>query len=890
MNAKRVFISYSHDSDQHREKVLALSERLRSDGIETLLDQYVNGSPPQGWPRWMFDQLDAADVVLVVCTETYYRRFRGQEEPGKGKGVDWEGAFITQELYDSRSRTLKFVPVFLSEAAEDWIPEPLRSRTYYALTSQSAYDALYDFLLAQSGVEPGELGTPKLKQRRKGTPLTFNQTHPPPEAAVASRTLLIIGASPLGMPRLNIPEEIRQITAALDAAPLAGQVKLVAETDVRRKDFVSLLEKDQPDILHFTGYESDTGGIRLVDEAGQPSSIERDALVKFFKARTQRPSLFFLNTCRSWDLACSLASLIDYVIAYKGDTTDEIATRLAGVFYRGLATGLEVPAALDRAKSELGLEGVAESLLPDLADASDRDVPEAQPRTSDPTGPVPTPPALPDDARRQQTDVARSEPEAEPIGIPARDLVYISYSHMDRPWHQKLRKVLDADPAICDRVWDDTKIPASADFAREIDHHVARARVMIMLGSPHYFGPNSGAALCETQPALAAHRSGELQILWFPVSAYSYSSSPVGHIMAATGAGAQPLDQLSSSEQNKALRRVLQETRRCLGIAELPVTPKRRQPQPAGATRQGGEPLAQTPSTQKSHLRAASSSDEKTERTSIMQPPIDFVIITPLEEEREAMLIHLKRPKRLKPSNDDIRVYYPATFPVTFTDGTTGEYKLVVTDLLGMGRVEAANAVGDAIRRWRPKYIMVAGIAGGLAKAGVNVGDILISEQIADYELQKLTPKKTQIRWSVHKADPRLLGAAKQLRLEDWRPLIQAARPEVGESRRHVGPICTGDKVIANGLMDQYREVWTKLIGVEMEAGGAASGAFQAPDAPGFFMVRGVSDLADAKKDKVQTQSWRAYACDVAAAYVEAFLKSGPVVPVSDAAVATNPQ
>ena len=107
----KVFISYSHDSAEHREKVLALSERLRADGIETLLDQYVNGSPPEGWPRWMLNQLDAATFVLVVCTETYYRRFRGHEQPGKGRGVDWEGALITQEIYDGRSRTLKFVPV-----------------------------------------------------------------------------------------------------------------------------------------------------------------------------------------------------------------------------------------------------------------------------------------------------------------------------------------------------------------------------------------------------------------------------------------------------------------------------------------------------------------------------------------------------------------------------------------------------------------------------------------------------------------------------------------------------------------------------------------------------------------------------------------------------------
>jgi len=85
MSEKTAFISYSHDSDEHCARVLAFSERLRKDGIETLLDQYVNVSPQEGWPRWMLNQLDAANFVLVVCTETYYRRFRGHEEPGKGK-------------------------------------------------------------------------------------------------------------------------------------------------------------------------------------------------------------------------------------------------------------------------------------------------------------------------------------------------------------------------------------------------------------------------------------------------------------------------------------------------------------------------------------------------------------------------------------------------------------------------------------------------------------------------------------------------------------------------------------------------------------------------------------------------------------------------------------
>ena len=71
---------------------LALAKRLRRGGIDTLLDRYIEGSPAQGWPRWMLDPLDAADSVLVVCTETYYRRFCGHALPNVGKGVDWEGA------------------------------------------------------------------------------------------------------------------------------------------------------------------------------------------------------------------------------------------------------------------------------------------------------------------------------------------------------------------------------------------------------------------------------------------------------------------------------------------------------------------------------------------------------------------------------------------------------------------------------------------------------------------------------------------------------------------------------------------------------------------------------------------------------------------------------
>ena len=67
-----IFISYSHDNDAHAARVLALADRLIADGLECVLDQYI-GDPPEGWPRWMDRQIKAADLVLMICTETYYK-------------------------------------------------------------------------------------------------------------------------------------------------------------------------------------------------------------------------------------------------------------------------------------------------------------------------------------------------------------------------------------------------------------------------------------------------------------------------------------------------------------------------------------------------------------------------------------------------------------------------------------------------------------------------------------------------------------------------------------------------------------------------------------------------------------------------------------------------
>src|SRR5271165_4491301 len=116
---------------------------------------------------------------------------------------------------------------------------------------------------------------------------------------------------------------------------------------------------------------------------------------------------------------------------------------------------------------------------------------------------------------------------------------------------------------------------------------------------------------------------------------------------------------------------------------------------------------------------------------------VDFVLVTALEEERTALLAKLPDCQPLPPGQQDIRRYYSGRLPVTLPGGPAGHYSVVVMQLLGMGRLQAATATGDAIKRWHPRYIIMVGIAGGVAAKGARLGDVLVSQQVVDYELQK---------------------------------------------------------------------------------------------------------------------------------------------------------
>ena len=156
-DAVRVAVSYSHDSDRHKARVLALSSRLRKMGIDVDLDQY-HSAPVEGWPNWMETQIAQARFVLVICTPVYLERVTGGGDPQVGLGSRYEGQLINQEIFEAGGRNDKFLPIIPESEHVSAIPPWLAPFTRYDLSADDDFSNLYRQLTGQPAVIAPSLG------------------------------------------------------------------------------------------------------------------------------------------------------------------------------------------------------------------------------------------------------------------------------------------------------------------------------------------------------------------------------------------------------------------------------------------------------------------------------------------------------------------------------------------------------------------------------------------------------------------------------------------------------------------------------------------------------------------------------------------------------------
>ena len=75
----QVFLSYRQTDEEQKKRVRAFGERLRSCGIDVVLDQFLldadAGGPIEGWDKWSSDRAQQTEFVLIIGTSGWFEGF-----------------------------------------------------------------------------------------------------------------------------------------------------------------------------------------------------------------------------------------------------------------------------------------------------------------------------------------------------------------------------------------------------------------------------------------------------------------------------------------------------------------------------------------------------------------------------------------------------------------------------------------------------------------------------------------------------------------------------------------------------------------------------------------------------------------------------------------------
>ena len=164
-----------------------------------------------------------------------------------------------------------------------------------------------------------------------------------------------------------------------------------------------------------------------------------------------------------------------------------------------------------------------------------------------------------------------------------RDQLFISYSHVDRGWVDRLQKMirpLVRSEAL--RLWDDSQIPAGAKWKVEIEKALASAKVALLLVSDDFLA-SEFVINKELPPLLRAAEAEGLCILWVCLGPCFYEATPIHDYQAVLPPG-EPLEAMSPVQQKMALKTIAGAIRDALSFEVAPAQdPAQAQPRPVPA-------------------------------------------------------------------------------------------------------------------------------------------------------------------------------------------------------------------------------------------------------------------------------------------------------------------
>jgi len=177
MATPKVFLSYSHDSAEHKQWVLDLAIRLVHGGIDARIDAW-SLEPGGDLPHFMETQLAEVDRVIMVCTDTYVQK----SNKGTG-GVGYEKMIVTSSLM-SRIDDNKIIPIIRQRGTTN-VPTFLKSKLYIDFSNDKEFETVIDDLMRTIH------GSPLYKKPKLGSN-PYQTAQEKPAEAVADKKIELL--------------------------------------------------------------------------------------------------------------------------------------------------------------------------------------------------------------------------------------------------------------------------------------------------------------------------------------------------------------------------------------------------------------------------------------------------------------------------------------------------------------------------------------------------------------------------------------------------------------------------------------------------------------------------------------------------------------------------
>ena len=235
-----------------------------------------------------------------------------------------------------------------------------------------------------------------------------------------------------------------------------------------------------------------------------------------------------------------------------------------------------------------------------------------------------------------------------------------------------------------------------------------------------------------------------------------------------------------------------------------------------------------------------------------------YVALITVTETEEAGLRHMYDDWKMLHVEGDEQKYYETSFT------RNGEKHKIVTAKSGeMGMTAAGVLTMKMISLFRPKFVIMVGIAAGIAyKNNVDqiYGDVVAADVVWDYSSGKFVSSKrgnVQFGGVGFIPRPHFVNTDESI-LEAVR---QAMASDENECHVHIGPMACGSTVVANSevVEKQIHSQYNDTAALDMESYAVMYAVKEAPlPKPKALVLKSVCDYADEEKSD-QYQKFAAY-------------------------------